>query len=73
MTKTEELLLNQKTMVDIALVGYMLFLNEKGLLDEGKEFVDGFINSLTQEEVTALVLRNKQALAQAQGKDDHAN
>lgn len=72
MTKTEELLINQKTMVDIALVGYMLFLNEKGLLDEGKEFVDGFINSLTQEEVTALVLRNKQALEQAQGKE-HAN
>ena len=38
MTKQEEILIKQKTATDVALIGYMMFINEKGLLDEAKKF-----------------------------------
>ena len=38
MTKQEEILIKQKTVTDVALVGYMMFINEKGLLDEAKKY-----------------------------------
>lgn len=66
----DDVLIQQKTAVDVALVGYMLFLNEKGLLDEAKKFVEGFIGSLSKEEVRALIIRNKQMLEQAGTHND---
>ena len=70
MTKQEELLIKQKTVTDIALVGYMMFINEKGLLDEAKKFVEGFISSLKKEELEALVQKNKELLEQLGATND---
>lgn len=54
MDKRVALLINQKTASDVTLIGYMMFLNEKGLLKEAMEFVEGFVKSLTKEEFIAL-------------------
>lgn len=64
MTKHEEILIKQKTVTDVALIGYMMFINEKGLLGEAKKFVEGFISSLSKEELEALVQKNKELLEQ---------
>lgn len=64
MTKHEEILIKQKTVTDVALIGYMMFINEKGLLSEAKKFVEGFISSLSKEELEALVQKNKELLEQ---------
>lgn len=70
MTKQEEILITQKTVTDVALVGYMMFINEKGLLDEAKKFVEGFISSLTKEELGALIQKNKELLKQLGATND---
>ena len=70
MTKQEEILIKQKTATDVALIGYMMFINEKGLLDEAKKFVDGFISSLKKEEFETLISKNKELLEQLGAKND---
>lgn len=68
MTKQEEILIKQKTATDVALIGYMMFINEKGLLDEAKKFVEGFISSLKKEEFETLISKNKELLEQLGAK-----
>ena len=70
MTKQEEILIKQKTATDVALIGYMMFINEKGLLDEAKKFVEGFISSLKKEEFETLSSKNKELLEQLGAKND---
>jgi hypothetical protein len=70
MTKQEEILIKQKTVTDVALVGYMMFINEKGLLDEAKKFVEGFISSLKKEEFEILIQKNKELLEQLGATND---
>lgn len=70
MTKQEEILIKQKTATDVALIGYMMFINEKGLLDEAKKFVEGFISSLKKEEFETLISKNKELLEQLGAKND---
>lgn len=65
-------LLKTKTISDLALVGYMTFLNEKGLLNEGQKYVEGFIASLSKEEFEDIMKRNEDALEQARIKYDTA-
>lgn len=64
MTKYEEILIKQKTVTDVALIGYMMFINEKGLLDEAKKFVEGFISSLSKEELETLIQKNRELFEQ---------
>ena len=70
MTKQEEILIKQKTATDVALIGYMMFINEKGLLDEEKKFAEGFISSLKKEEFETLISKNKELLEQLGAKND---
>ena len=70
MTKQEEILIKQKTVTDVALIGYMMFITDKGLLDEAKKFVEGFISSLTKEEFETLIQKNKELLEQLGATND---
>ncbi len=65
----EELLLKQKTISDIVLIGYMMFLNEKGLLEEANQFVAGFLSVLTPQEKEELLKKATQSLEQAVAHD----
>ena len=69
MTKQEEILLKQKTATDLVLIGYMMFLNDKELFKEASDYVNGFINCLSKEEMEKLLEKNKDLLEQALAHD----
>lgn len=54
-----ELLLRQKTLNDVVLAGYMMFLNDKGLLAQADDYVKGFINVFNNEEIESVFLQKK--------------
>lgn len=62
MTKIELMFIKDKTLSDLMLTGYAMFLNDEGLTKEAQEFVSGFIHALTDTEVKALALRNKELI-----------
>ena len=70
MDKKYEILLKSKTMTDIALIAYMTYLNEKGLLQEAKKYVQGFISSLKGSDIETLVRKNDELLEQSGVKHD---
>lgn len=54
-----EQLLRQKTISDIALAGYMMFLNDKNLLAEAEAYVKGFLKCFTNEEMEKIYEQKK--------------
>lgn len=61
MDKFDELL-NQKTIGDVVLIGYMMFLNDKKLLEEADKYVNGFVRSIKNEQFAILAKKNREAL-----------
>jgi len=55
-----DLLLRQKTMTDIVIAGYLMFLNDKGLFQEADKFVKGFLACMSKDEREALYKQKKQ-------------
>ena len=54
--------LRENVIKDVTITGYMMFLNDKGLLKEGMEYVKGFIQSLKNDELEGLFLKTREAL-----------
>ena len=54
-----EQLLRQKTINDIALAGYMMFLNDRNLLTQAEEYVKGFLKCFTNEEMEKIYEQKK--------------
>ena len=54
-----EQLLRQKTISDIALAGYMMFLNDRNLLTQAEEYVKGFIECFTNEDMERVFEQKK--------------
>ena len=56
-----ELLLRQKTLTDVVLSGYLLFLSTKNLLAEAETYVKGYLKTCFQEEEMKTVFEQKKA------------
>lgn len=54
--------LRENVIKDVTITGYMMFLNDKGLLKEGMEYVKGFIQTLKNDELEGLFLKAREAL-----------
>lgn len=54
-----EQLLRQKTINDVALAGYMMFLNDKNMLAPAEEYVKGFLKCFTNEEMEKIFEQKK--------------
>ena len=59
MDEKEEVLLKNLAVSQMTTTAFMMYLNEKGLLKQAQEFVDGFLKNVTQDELEALALHLK--------------
>lgn len=60
MEKNEQLL-RELTLQNLVILGYMTFCNEKGILKEGMEYVKGFTQCFTKEELEAVFQKAKKS------------